>query len=66
MSTVRWSVGLVLGVAMFVIGLYIAFHPLLHRGPLTGLWWLDMAFAVVFMLRGLINIRTAMARRARG
>jgi hypothetical protein len=29
----------------------------------TGARWLDMAFAVVFMLRGLINVRTAIARR---
>lgn len=66
MSTARWIIGFVLGIVLVIIGLYIAFHPLLHRGAVTGMWWLDMAFAVVFLLRGVINIRTALARRARG
>lgn len=57
-------VTLVLGVAMFTIGLYVAVRPLwTHNGVLTGARWLDVAFAVVFMLRGLINFRTVRDRR---
>ena len=58
-------VTLVLGVAMFAIGLFVAVRPLWVPLPLTGARWLDMAFAVVFMLRGAINIRTVLAQRAK-
>lgn len=55
---------LVLGIAMFVIGLYVAVHPLwTHNATITGARWLDMAFAIVFMLRGIMNVRVAMNRR---
>jgi uncharacterized membrane protein HdeD (DUF308 family) len=59
----RWIVTLVLGVIMFAIGLFVAIRPLwTHNAVLLGARWLDLAFAVVFMLRGVINVRTA--RRA--
>jgi hypothetical protein len=54
-------VTLVLGVVMFAIGLYVAVRPLWTPLPLTGARWLDMAFGAVFMLRGLINVRTILA-----
>jgi hypothetical protein len=55
---------LVLGVAMFAIGLFVACRPLwTHNGILTGARWLDLTFALVFMLRGLLNVRTAMNRK---
>lgn len=55
---------LVLGVIMFVIGLYVAVRPLwTHNATLTGARWLDMAFAIVFMLRGVMNVRVAVNRR---
>jgi uncharacterized membrane protein HdeD (DUF308 family) len=58
---------LVLGVIMFTIGLFVAIRPLwTHNGVLTGARWLDMTFALVFMLRGLINVRTAVRRRRDG
>ena len=64
MSSARWIVTLVLGVIMFGLGLYVALHPLwTHNALITGTRWLDMAFAVVFMLRGVLNVRTAMSRR---
>ena len=48
---------------MFAIGLYVAVRPLwTHNGVLTGARWLDFAFAAVFMLRGLLNVRTALNR----
>ncbi|HTE46079.1 MAG TPA: hypothetical protein VK636_12585 [Gemmatimonadaceae bacterium] len=52
-------VKLVLGIAMFALGLYVAVHPLwTHNATLTGPRWLDLTFAIVFMLRGAINVRT--------
>ena len=57
-------VSLVLGVIMFGIGVYVGVHPLwTHNSILTGARWLDMAFAAVFMLRGAVNVRTALSRR---
>lgn len=55
---------LVLGAVMFAIGLFVAVRPLWTPLPVSGARWLDMAFAVVFMLRGIINFRTVMANRA--
>jgi uncharacterized membrane protein HdeD (DUF308 family) len=64
MSSLRWMLGLVIGVILVGLGLFIAVRPLLtHNAVLTSARWLDLTFAVVFMLRGVINIRTAMARR---
>jgi uncharacterized membrane protein HdeD (DUF308 family) len=61
----RWVVTLVLGVIMFLIGFFVAVRPLLtHNAVLLGARWLDLAFAAVFMLRGVINVRTALAHRA--
>jgi len=58
-------VTLVLGVVMFGLGLFVAVRPLwTHNSTVTGARWLDMAFAVVFMLRGIINVRTEMRRRS--
>ena len=64
MSSARWVVTLVLGVVMFGIGVYVGVRPLwTHNSILTGARWLDMAFAAVFMLRGALNVRTALRRR---
>jgi uncharacterized membrane protein HdeD (DUF308 family) len=64
MSSVRWVVTLVLGVIMFGLGLFVGVRPLwTHNAVVTGARWLDMAFAVVFMLRGVLNVRAAMNRR---
>jgi uncharacterized membrane protein HdeD (DUF308 family) len=63
-SSARWVVTLVLGVIMFGIGVYVGVRPLwTHNSILTGARWLDMAFAAVFMLRGALNVRTALSRR---
>ena len=64
MSSARWVVTLVLGVIMFGIGVYVGVRPLwTHNSILTGARWLDMAFAAVYMLRGALNVRTALSRR---
>jgi uncharacterized membrane protein HdeD (DUF308 family) len=65
-SNARWVTTLVLGVIMFAIGLFVALRPLWsHNAVLLGARWLDLTFAVVFMLRGVVNVRTAQARRQR-
>ena len=57
---------LVLGVIMFAIGLFVAIRPLWsHNAVLLGARWLDLTFALVFMLRGVINVRVARSRRQR-
>jgi len=46
----RWVIGLVLGVIMFAIGLFVAFRPLwTHDGVLLGSRGLDLLFAIVFI-----------------
>jgi len=51
---------------MFAIGLFVAVRPLWsHNAVFLGARWLDLTFALVFMLRGVVNIRTARARRER-
>ena len=61
MTTLR----LILGWIMILLGLYVAAHPLWsHSRPVTSSIWLDMAFAAVFLLRGVMNVRGV--RRARG
>jgi uncharacterized membrane protein HdeD (DUF308 family) len=59
-----WLVTMVLGVALCLLGLFIAVRPLFtHAATATGTRWLDMAFAGVFMLRGGLNVKTALRRR---
>jgi uncharacterized membrane protein HdeD (DUF308 family) len=49
---------LILGWIMILLGLYVAAHPLWSHGrPVTSSIWLDMAFAAVFLLRGVMNVR---------
>jgi high-affinity Fe2+/Pb2+ permease len=65
-SNARWVTTLVLGVIMFAMGLFVALRPLWsHNAVFLGARWLDLTFAVVFMLRGLINVRTARGRMQR-
>jgi hypothetical protein len=60
----RWVIGLVLGGIMFAIGMFVAFRPLwTHDGVLLGSRFLDFTFAIVFMVRGALNIRSARNRR---
>jgi len=54
---------LLIGVVMVIFGAFIALRPLfVHGPPLTPSRWLDVVFALFFLLRGLMNIRVA--RRA--
>ena len=52
------KVRIVLGWIMIALGAYVAVHPLWSHGtPVTTSLWLDMAFAAVFLLRGVMNLR---------
>ena len=58
------TVTLVIGLLMIALGLFLAVRPLVAPGrPVTASRWLDMAFALFFLLRGALNVRSA--RRAR-
>jgi uncharacterized membrane protein HdeD (DUF308 family) len=60
----RWMTPLVLGAAMFLLGLFIALRPLFtHFATFTSSRWLDMTFALLFLLRGWLNVKTALRRR---
>lgn len=61
MKTMR----VVLGWIMIAIGVYVAVHPLwAHGRPVTTSIWLDMAFAAVFLLRGVMNLRVSRRPRS--
>ena len=67
-STVGSRLAFILGVVMILLGIFVALRPLLVPGrPLTGRVWLDVAFAALFLIRGVMNVRAAQAaaRRAR-
>lgn len=55
---------MVLGVVMFALGAFLALRPLFtHYATFTGSRWLDMTFALLFLLRGWLNVKTALKRR---
>ena len=61
------KVRLVLGWVMIALGAYVAVHPLWSHGqPVTTSIWLDMAFAAVFLLRGVMNVRGVKRAVGRG
>ncbi len=53
-----------LGVAMILLGVWIAIRPLIPPSrPITSERWLDVAFAAFFLIRGGMNVRTALRTR---
>lgn len=58
-TTTRSLVALVLGVLMTGLGLLLASRPLWGAAPLSGSRALDFVFAAFFILRGVMNLRTA-------
>jgi uncharacterized membrane protein HdeD (DUF308 family) len=61
--TARVVLSFVLGVVMLVLGVFVAFRPLWAHGvPFTGARWLDVAFALVFILRGLMNVSSTRSK----
>jgi len=65
-SDVRRTLSLVLGVIMIGLGAFLAVRPMLpsHRA-LTGSRWFDAAFALFFLLRGWMNVRSALRSKQR-
>ena len=61
----RSALGLVLGVIMLAIGGWVAIQPLTGAAPVSGSRVLDMAFAAMFLARGVMNLRTARGARSR-
>jgi len=52
------SIGLAIGAVMIGLGLYIGARTLAGGAtPLTGTRWLDLAFAVFFILRGALAVQ---------
>ena len=52
---------LILGVILIGLGTYVAIRPLwAPRSTVSGSRWLDIAFAAVFLLRGVVNVRSAL------
>jgi uncharacterized membrane protein HdeD (DUF308 family) len=61
--TARVLLSLVLGVLMLVLGVFLSVRPFWAHGvPFTGARWLDVAFALVFVLRGLMNVSSARSK----
>lgn len=66
-GSARTTLALVTGVAMIALGTFIALRPLwVGRIPLTSSTWLDVAFAFVFLVRGVMNVRGVMHVRGAG
>ena len=61
----RVIVLLVLGALMLGVGAYVVGRLFATGAPLTGNRWLDLLFAVFFVLRGAMNL-TAARRLSRG
>jgi uncharacterized membrane protein HdeD (DUF308 family) len=59
-----WQLTLFMGVVMLAIGAFLGLRPAFGgRRPLLGAWWLDVVAAIVFLVRGLMNVRQATLRR---
>ena len=57
--TPRQSLSLALGLIMVGLGSFVALRPLwVGRRPLTGQPFLDIAFALFFLLRGMLYLRS--------
>jgi hypothetical protein len=53
----RARIGLVIGAVMLAFGSYIALHPLWSPAPVTQSRLLDVAFALFFLVKGLLYFR---------
>ncbi|HEV8447322.1 MAG TPA: hypothetical protein VGQ44_10890 [Gemmatimonadaceae bacterium] len=52
---------LILGVILIGLGTFVAIRPLwAPRTTVSGSRLLDVAFAAVFLLRGIVNVRSAL------
>ena len=59
LRSARGSIAFVLGVVMVALGAWLLVSAfLLRRGPVTSSIWLDLAFALFFILRGGMTLRS--------
>ena len=59
-----WLFTMVLGVVLMALGAFIGVRPVFTDwAVLTGARWLDITFALVFIFRGWLNVKTALRRR---
>ena len=58
----RLKIGLAIGTVMFALGAYIALHPLWSREPVSSSRFLDVAFAIFFLVKGWLYLRQAWRR----
>ena len=59
LRSARGPIALVIGVVMVALGAWLLVSAfLLRRGPVTSSIWLDLAFALFFILRGGMNLRS--------
>lgn len=59
-----WMLRGILGVVLFALGAFVALRPVFtHWAVLTGSRWLDVTFALVFMIRGALNVKSALRLR---
>lgn len=62
-GTVR-VVALVVGIVMIGLALFLIARPFFPPGaPVTNARWLDLAFAAFFLVRGAMNVRSALRAR---
>jgi hypothetical protein len=58
----RATTALVLAAVQLGLGVFVALRPLWSAAPLTGSRLVDGAFAVLFLVRGLMNVKRARKR----
>ncbi len=66
LEATRTRLSLVIGLVMVGLGGFVALRPLWNRTPLTGQRWTDIAFALFFLLRGAMYLRSLRRGRAAG
>lgn len=60
LRSARGHVALVLGVIMVALGAWLLVNSVILRRPaVSGQLWLDAGFAALFVLRGVMNVRSA-------
>jgi hypothetical protein len=61
----RLKIGLVIGVVMFGLGAFLALRPLWDPVPKTGSRFLDLTFAIFFLVKGALYLRQPWRRTDR-
>ena len=60
-----WLLAFGIGVVMIALGCFIGVRPMFtHNAPFTATRWLNIAFALFFLIRGTMNVKAALRRKA--